>query len=236
MSFILGKNSRVYQNQYDITSYCKGVIFDASADTYNSTTFGNDANTYLPGLKESTLSIDALFEATPALTEEMEAAVAGTLGSTNNLVTIVLDTEAQSNRTFTFYGVDSKYTIESPVDDLISLSMETIGNTGFEPGIVIKTLGNKTVTGNEISIDNSAGTTAGYSASLHVISASGSNVIKVQHSTNNSAWSDLVTFTTVTGPTFEYKTLLGSTTVNRYIRCSYTIGTACNFFVSFSRK
>jgi len=70
---------------------------------------------------------------------------------------------------------------------------------------------------NITSIDNSASTSNGSSAYLQVFAvSSGTCIVKVQHSTNNSSWSDLITFTGATGITAERGTSSG--TVNRYLR------------------
>ena len=71
---------------------------------------------------------------------------------------------------------------------------------------------------NGTAVDNAAGTTNGGTGVVHVTAFSGfsGGVFKVQHSTDNSSWSDLITFTTVAGKTSERVTVSG--TVNRYLR------------------
>jgi len=71
-------------------------------------------------------------------------------------------------------------------------------------------------------LDNGADSTNGGHANLHVlVSSGGSWSLKVQHSTDNSSWSDLITFTS-TGAAVgaEHKTVSG--TVNRYTRVLLT--------------
>jgi len=73
---------------------------------------------------------------------------------------------------------------------------------------------------NGTAVDNSASSASGASGYLQAISlASGSVVVKIQESADNSSWSDLITFSTVgtSGvPTAERLTMSGS--VARYIR------------------
>ena len=70
---------------------------------------------------------------------------------------------------------------------------------------------------NAASVDNSASTSNGSQAYIQAFSlSSGTATVKVQHSTNDSSWSDLITFTNVTGRTAERATSSG--TVNRYLR------------------
>ena len=88
---------------------------------------------------------------------------------------------------------------------------------------------------NGTSVDNAASSSNGGSGFLQVMAlASGTATVKVQHSSNNSTFTDLVTFTAVTGSTSEYKEVTG--TVNRYIRVAST-GTfsGLQLAVGFSR-
>jgi hypothetical protein len=67
------------------------------------------------------------------------------------------------------------------------------------------------------SIDNSASTSNDASAYLQVFAvSSGTCIVKVQHSSNDASWSDLITFTGATGITAERATASG--TINRYLR------------------
>jgi hypothetical protein len=84
---------------------------------------------------------------------------------------------------------------------------------------------------NVASKDDSASSSSGIGAFLQSASlSSGTATVKIQHSSNNASWSDLVTFTDVAyatnaGRVAERKTVSG--TVNRYLRIS-TSGTFSN--------
>ena len=90
------------------------------------------------------------------------------------------------------------------------------------------------------SKDDSASSSAGASAIIQSASlASGTATVKIQHSANDSSWSDLITFTNVAYATYagrvaERKTVSG--TVNRYLRI-VTSGTFSNLvFVIHYRR
>lgn len=80
-------------------------------------------------------------------------------------------------------------------------------------------------------IDRGVGvsTAFGAAAVIHAISvASGSATVKVQTSTNRTAWTDLISFTAVTAASSEYKRTASHTaTVSRYLRV-YVTGTFTN--------
>jgi hypothetical protein len=75
-------------------------------------------------------------------------------------------------------------------------------------------------------IDRGSGVSTAFGAAgaLHVISiGSGTATVKIQTSTNRTAWTDLITFTNVTAAGYEYKRTVSHTaTVSRYLRCYVT--------------
>lgn len=96
-------------------------------------------------------------------------------------------------------------------------------------------------TGTGDSVDNGASSSGGYIAFLHVTQtagAMGSNTwaFEIEHSTNDSSFSTLASFT-LTGDTLTAERIEGSGTVNRYVRFKYTrtAGTT-RPWVTFIRK
>ena len=108
---------------------------------------------------------------------------------------------------------------------------------GIDSGVILHIKEAETGTENGASVDNGAASTNGYAALLHVFVDNITSVtVKVQHSTDNSSWSDLCTFTAFSGVGSEIKT--GTGTVNRYTRyiISAFTGTSTTFAVSFARR
>ena len=64
MAFKHGKDSKVFINQTDFSSYFNNVDVNRTADIAESTTFGNDNKTYITGNKDGTLSVGGFFDAT----------------------------------------------------------------------------------------------------------------------------------------------------------------------------
>ena len=98
-----------------------------------------------------------------------------------------------------------------------------------------------TATGQGGSIDNGASSANGYIAIMHVTQtaaaqASNNWAFVIEHSTNDSTWATLATFT-ADGSAITAERLEGSGTVNRYVRLKYTrtAGTA-RPWVTFIRK
>ena len=88
-------------------------------------------------------------------------------------------------------------------------------------GVVLSEATALSATTNKSSFDYGASSSNGAHANIHIISAGGSWVFKVQHSTNDADWSDLITFV-VTGSALNSETGLATGTINRYVRFQAT--------------
>jgi hypothetical protein len=120
------------------------------------------------------------------------------------------------------------------VADLVKLGGTLKGNG--RPGLMARLLhplGAETGAGSGTSVDNAASSANGGRGNLHVTAATGSGTVKVQHSTDNAVWADLVTFTAATGATSETKEVTG--TVNRYLRANHAPGTSITYVLGFAR-
>jgi hypothetical protein len=87
-------------------------------------------------------------------------------------------------------------------------------------------------------VDNAAASTNGGAGYFHNFQLSAGTVsVKLQHSTNNSTWSDLVTFTNVTvADTRVSERIAVAGTINRYTRAVYTItGGTASFHTGLAR-
>jgi hypothetical protein len=79
---------------------------------------------------------------------------------------------------------------------------------------------------NYTTVDNGGASSNGIIANLHITASDQSTIAKIQHSTDNVNWTDLVTFASIAaGRGAERKIVTG--TVNRYLRATWsgTLGT-----------
>lgn len=133
----------------------------------------------------------------------------------------------------TDFGLTSNH--DQPND----LSGNFVGHDGFDLGVSLHDLVAETSAApvNYSSVDESAATSEGGVGHLHVTAFTGTDItIKIQHSTDNNTWADLITFTQVTGVTKERIAVTG--TVNRYVRAIVSAGTfsSATFVVAFGRR
>lgn len=238
MTFGHGKDSRVLLNEVHASGNVQGWTAEAGRDFADVSTILDSGHRWLPGLKMGKVSLQGLFD-NAASTLHTEA-VAGH-GVDDSLLFTVLPSGGVIGQP-AFVGVCDLegYSLESAVADAVKLTLEAQPNDGVEWGVSLHNLGAETADTNASSVDNAASSANGGVATLHVTAYSGltNAVLKVQHSTDNSAWSDLVTFTTVTALTSERKVVALATTVNRYLRCATDVtGTgSVTFAMAFARR
>lgn len=248
-TFVHGKGTAVLVNQYDLSAYFNSVDVAQTIDTAETTAFGGSAKSYIPGLADATLSISGLF-ATDATGSD--AILATALGAaTTPLVTVAYESGAIGKRAVVAKAHETNYAVSTPVGDVVSVTADFNASTdattnvtyGLRTGVML-TAGASIAfgsLGNLASVDNTASSAAGGFANLHVTANSitgGATTIKVQHSTDNSTWADLITFSAVSASTLASQQSAVSGTVNRYLRATAsTAGSsgAITYHISFAR-
>ena len=61
-TFVHGKNTKVYLNGYDISTYLSSIEVSKTADVADVSTFGSTSKEYLPGIKDSVLSAEGFVD------------------------------------------------------------------------------------------------------------------------------------------------------------------------------
>jgi len=235
MSFQHGKSSVILVNEFNLSAYFRGIETGKSVESHDTTVFGQGSKTYLPGLKDGTLSLDGLWDGASGAIDEKANTMLGS--ASGQLITVAPAGFAVGNRCDLLASRFTSYNVSDPVGDLVSIALDCQADGGIDGGVCLNDLATAVVAaGNGSNVDNGAATTNGYSAILHVVSFTGTTAtIKAQHSTDGSTFSDLATFTAATAATSERKT--GTGTVNRYLR--YNIAgtfTSITFALALARR
>jgi hypothetical protein len=226
--YVAGKDMSGSANALDSVGYTNGLL--------DVVTLNSPAMKRISGVIDGSVSVNGWFD---TLDDRPWAQSGGKLPTTDVNVLIPLGASIGDAS----YGIVSKeadYNVSSgDVGGAISMTSTFTLSNGYAPDFGVMLTAHDDTHGSATTgtaVDQTAGTTAGSTAVLQVFAvASGTAVIKVQHSTNNSSWADLITFTGATGATSQFTTTSG--TVNRYIRASST-GTFsnCQFAVGFARS
>lgn len=244
MAFRHGKNTKVLVGAYDLSSFFNEASIAASVETAETTTFGasGGSKTYVTGLNDATLSLAGMFDGDANAIDEV---LVGVLGSDTDVNFTVAQDGGMvlGARCIIGAAIETKYDLSSPVSDVVKSSADFQFDAGASRGIILAPLISISATGNQSSVDNATSTTNGGTAMLHVpVNTRNGNVtVKVQHSSDNVTFADLVTFTVVssTTKTSQSVSVAAGTTVNRYLRAQYTVaGTtgSATIAVAFARR
>jgi len=242
MAFIHGKATNVLHNNYDLSSYFNQAAVSRSVAPAETSTFGASAKTYIVGLQDGTLSLSGLFDGAANAVDEEITAILGV--NTGGIISI--DPAGASfikgSRVISLTGKLTSYQISAPVGDVVSASADFQADEGIGNSISLRLWSAETASTNTASHDSAASSADGGFGTLHVTAntMNNSSVFKVQHSSDNSVWVDLITFSTVATVTLasQRTTVALGTTVNRYLRAtSADSGTgSITYTINFARR
>lgn len=236
---IQANNTTVLYDNFALAAYLRSASPSTTVAMLDATTLADTSLQYLPGLKSTTFSVTGLFDSATGAGTLLDD-ITSRLGSdTAVAATICPAGFAAANPAWLLPALTVDYQVSSSVADLVPFTLNLGAGAPAGLGICLTDLSARTATGNGTSQDNSTSTANGGVAHLHITDVSGttpSMTVLVQHSTNNSTWTTLGTFSAATA--VGSQTLQVTGTVNRYIRASFTIsGTTPSFttLVAFSR-
>lgn len=232
MAFAHGSSTVVLVNERTVSNRVAAWTVTHSRAVSDVTTVGQTTGqagtNYVPGLMSGTLALRGPWDSD--VTTGLHKEIADAVGVDNAfLATCLPDGTAIGKPAFFVMGDPTDHAIDAQVADAVGYSFTAQADESVELGYVVQALGAVTATGNGTAVDRGASpitpTTRGLVAALHVTAYSGftSVAIKVQHSTDNSVWADLATFTSVTAIGAERKSVADGTTVNRYLRTVTTV-------------
>lgn len=230
-TFIHGKDAVVYQDGNDLTGYLRSMSNSAEVETAEASTFADDDKVYVTGVQDATISAEGLFDATfdgnlDSITTSPAKAVFSVYPGGDAL--------GSAGRGYSLDITSAERTAE--VGDVVMVSLEGQSSVGTERILSYHALAQRIAAGTATAIDGAAASTAGGVGYLHATAASGTVVVKVQHSSDNVTFADLVTLGSVTASARAFRTTSAGT-VNRYTRLVYTptpSGTA-TFVAGFGR-
>jgi len=247
-TFIHGKNTAVYIDEFDLSSYFNDVNVTLDNDTAETTAFGDTNKSFILGTRGGTLSMSGMWAAdTDGSDEELQALLGN---ATTPILTIRQGAAAIGSRAIIAQANETNYAISNPVADVSTISADfectpnQVSNLTFALAGGVQLTAGASIAhgslGDLSSVDNAASSANGGAGTLHVPTntVNGNTTIKIQHSANNSSWADLISFTVVgsTVKTSEIKAVSG--TVNRYLRATAsTAGSSgsITFMVAFAR-
>lgn len=248
-TFKHGKGAKIAVGGNTLTDYLNEASNTSSVEPADTTTFGNDAHTYIVGLKDGTVSLSGLFDGTSGAIDEAITDALGTDDSGHFMVLPSGDGDGPGSRAWFGKGEVTSYETSSPVADVVSVSIELQADGGAYSGVYLRAAEagvefepiNQGATENSGSVDNSASSADGGVGQVHVTdnTLSGTLDVKIQDSPDNSAWADLITFTQVGAATDTAEQASVTGTVDRYVRSQVVAAAgsgSANVAVAFKRN
>lgn len=231
-----GYPTTVLADEFDLTTYFNQTQASKITQAVDVTTYHptNRDRTYISGIAEGTISLQGIWDGVADGVDEVLDAALGA----NTILTVTLGGYATlGNKCLMLQCEDAGHQIRGTVTDAVRITANAKASGGIRfGGVVLQPLEAETAVFNGTNVDNTVSTANGGVGHLHVTAFTGTNLTaKIQDSPDNSVWSDLITFSSVTGVTAERLTVTG--TVDRHLRFAITAGTftSATIFASFAR-
>jgi len=238
MPFASAQVSRLYVGLLQFSGYTRSYNLSYQSEMLDVTVLTSTAKEFIPGMEMATFNVDMLLD--NAATASSQFGILYTAKSTPQVVTLAPSGTTRGAETWQVQSNELNFNTSAAVADVVGVTAAFQSDGLVDPGVVLDPETAITIDTNGTSVDNTAATSNGGVAHLHVTAYSGltSNSIIIEHSTNNSTWTTLATFTLVTGTGSERLVIAPGTTVNRYLRIRDDVtGTgSCTRFVSFARR
>jgi hypothetical protein len=233
MAKISGKNALILVGGYALSTYASAYEVSSEAGPVEVTGFGDGSKNFIPGLPSAQMSVDMMWDSAAGAVHTALASASST-----GIATIVPEGYVLGNNSLSMPYLKTTYSPKSSPEariDVGSIVFVSSGdNVGIENGWMLAhaTITN-TATGTGVLDPADAAVTGICGASLHIwlAAAADTYVVKVQHSTNNSTWADLITFTANGSALTSERQTVASGTINKYRRVIATrTGAAANPF------
>jgi phosphate-selective porin len=246
MAFNHGSAAKILLDGFNASNVLNEVSEEGEQDNAEVTVLGDSAKSYIPGLRDATVKMSGFYDHDVVTDANAFSYKINSLLRQETHATYLPAGDTLGGPAYLLKGILSSDEISASVDDAAEVDIEFQNCTGMESGKTLHPLAARTATGSATGIDNSAPSTNGLSAVLHVTAVSGTATptvtVKIQHSSDSTngvdgAWVDLATFAAATAKGSQYVSVTG--TVNDYVRAQWTItGTtpSLSFHVAARRK
>lgn len=239
MAYTHGKSTAVLYNTATLSGYFNEASASRSVETAETTAFGSSAKTYIVGLQDGTLSLSGMFDGDTAAIDETLTATIGADG--NDVITVAPEGLSNGKIAFSAAVKETSYEVSSPVGDVVAATLEVQADGGVDRAVVLAGAAAVTTSGTGTAVDNTASSANGGVGYLHVTAntRNGATTFKVQHSSDNVTFADLITFASVPTTTTASERVAVTGTVNRYVRASHAPGGSTGsvtYSMTFARR
>jgi len=236
--FIHGRATTVLFNSTNLSGYLNASDFAHTSDMAETTVYGLGYKTYLQGQSDATASFTGLYD--PGLPQLNTA-----LGVDSGVLTYSAGAGATIGDLADLMLVSgTSLTKSAPVGDVVAIGWNVQSEATVAIGYILHPLGADTNTTTGAEKDDTAATTSGWTAHLHVTAVSGGSwVVKLQDAAVSNTYSDVTSgsFTAATGATQQRLSSASGATLRRYVRYTATrtggtAGDTITFLLALARN
>lgn len=219
MSAIHGKNGRVFVNGYDISTFLRSFSLEISLETADITGFTLNSKKHLTGQSDAVSSGEGFFDGAVGAIDAILAGIKGT----GSIWSYYPEGITNGYYGYGYRALRSNYGTQTTKDDAVRFSVAAQVSQGEERLQSIGGLTTKTSSGSTTVLDlgASGGGSDGATIYFHATAISGTAIVVVEDSPDNSTWSTLVSLTNVSAIGAQRVEVSG--TVERYIRVTTTL-------------
>lgn len=238
MADVSGKDGVIFLGNKHLSGYFQDLSISRSKELADSSKFGATSHSKLPlPMYQGRVVATGIYDGDASLV----AADVNTFFTDDDgdVMTVAPAGTTIGNEAFIMVGEAVNVNVSSVATDKTNFTLEAQsdgGTNGMARALWHKNFAAVTGVGSGTSIDNTASSASGGEASVHATAFTGTSVTPIiQHSVDNAAWVDLITFTAISGGTSERRTVAG--TVNRYTREDHSTGafTSATYAAAFGR-
>ena len=226
-TFTHGSECDVYGDGWYLSEYFNSAGMPQSRDTAETTTFKKKTKTYIPGLRDNTMSLEGFSDETPNhISDIMHAA----MSAPQSLWTYASSGAELGNRCKSLTAFQTSFEVTSETGDANKITAEVQGSDSVMNGTVVKILEAASAGNSPGSVQSTLVTNRAGELVVHAsIVTSSPLVVSLQDSANGTVWADLAS----TSLSFTGRGALAlrtATTVRQYLRAKWT--GAGTFFVA----
>ena len=236
MAFKHGSKAAVWYGGLNMSPYLTSAALSRAVEVSDVTTLGSTWRSFLPGLQTGTYDFEGKYD--PGVTQ-LETDFAA---QTEAVLTVCPGGSAVGDLARLVPSLSTSWGQSSVIDDAVGVSWGVTGADAIAFGTLIhNSEDTNTTTG--AGIDQTAATSTGWTAHLHVTLVDGGSwVVTIQDSADNSSFSTIATFAAKTTTGAErLLSASATTTVRRYVRVVATrtggsAGQGITYTLAFARS
>ena len=220
-TFTHGTNAVVLLDKTNLSTTLTDASYSITSDVAETSTFSATSKSYISTLKDSQATMSGFFEST---SPDADAEFLSELGGSGAAYSVAPIGYTRGNPLDFGTTIATSYDRSAEVNSIVSVAVAMQFSGGAYDGKSLVAPAAFTATTTQTSVDFGAAGSSGGAGILHVTAKSGTSpqvIAKIQHSSDNSSFSDYITFTTATAETSQISTSASS--VNRYVRAVLTI-------------